>query len=545
MWTRFGRYAGFAAIIALLVLFVALQPMGKWDDLIIIVLVGLVTVGIYDLLQSRHAILRNYPVLGHVRYMLEFIRPEIRQYMIESDKDAVPFSREQRALVYRRAKGVPADHPFGTLMDVYENDYEFIQHSTCPIMCPDPKGFRITIGNDQCAQPYSASVFNISAMSFGSLSGAAITALNQGAAKGGFYHDTGEGSISPYHRNGGDLVWELGSGYFGCRDDHGQFDPAKFAAQAADPQVKMIEIKLSQGAKPGHGGVLPKGKITPEIALTRGIPMDRDCVSPSRHSAFSTPMEMMQFIAELRRLSGGKPVGFKLCVGHPWEFMAIVKAMLATNIVPDFVVVDGAEGGTGAAPQEFSDHIGTPLRDGLLFVHNTLVGAGLRDRIKVGAAGKVNSAFGIAKLLALGADWVNGARAFMFALGCVQSLSCHTNHCPTGIATQDRLRAKALNVPSKAERVYQFHKRTTEVLAEMLAAAGVAHSNDLKPYHISHRINQHEVRSFANLHRYLEPGELLRGTHEGFYRTNWELASAEHFRANAQESASLMPSSTN
>ena len=530
MWTRFGRYVAFFICILSFILAAALHPMGKYDTLVLIVLGALICVGVYDLLQTRHAILRNYPVLGHVRYLMELIRPEIRQYLLESDEDAVPFSREERALVYRRAKGVPSDHPFGTLMDVYGAEYEYIQHSARPTIDIDPASFRITIGNDQCLKPYSASIFNISAMSFGALSAAAITALNEGAAKGNFYHDTGEGSISPYHiAGGGDIVWEVASGYFGCRTLDGHFDPELFKAKASSPQVKMIEIKLSQGAKPGHGGVLPKIKLTPEIAATRGVPLDKDCISPARHSAFSTPLEMMAFITQLRELSGGKPVGFKLCVGHPWEFMGIVKAMLETGVVPDFIVVDGGEGGTGAAPQEFSDHVGTPLREGLRLVHNTLVGAGLRDQIKIGAAGKVTGAFGIASLLALGADWVNAARAFMFALGCVQSLSCHTNHCPTGVATQDPQRQKALNVPSKADRVFQYHERTVHVLADMIAAAGLNHPDDLKPYHIVHRVNATQVRNYADMHFFLEPNELLDGTADSFYRRNWELARAEAF----------------
>ena len=530
MWTRYGRYTAFVVLILLFTLAAALHPMGKYENLVLIILGALIVIGLYDLLQTRHAILRNYPVLGHVRYLMELIRPEIRQYLLESDNDAVPFSREERALVYRRTKGVPSDHPFGTLMDVYSAEYEYIQHSARPTIDIDPASFRITIGNNQCLKPYSASIFNISAMSFGALSAAAITALNQGAAMGNFYHDTGEGSISPYHiAGGGDIVWEVASGYFGCRTLDGHFDPELFKAKASSPQVKMIEIKLSQGAKPGHGGVLPKIKLTPEIAATRGVPLDRDCISPARHSAFSTPLEMMAFISQLRELSGGKPVGFKLCVGHPWEFMGIVKAMLATGVVPDFIVVDGGEGGTGAAPQEFSDHVGTPLREGLRLVHNTLVGAGLRDQIKLGAAGKVTGAFGIASLLALGADWVNAARAFMFALGCVQSLSCHTNHCPTGVATQDPQRQKALNVPSKADRVFQYHERTVHVLADMIAAAGLNHPDDLKPYHIVHRVNATQVRNYADMHFFLEPNELLNGTADSFYKRNWELARADAF----------------
>jgi glutamate synthase domain-containing protein 2 len=374
-------------------------------------------------------------------------------------------------------------------------------------------------------------VFNISAMSFGSLSANAIRALNNGARLGRFSHDTGEGSISPYHREGGgDIVWEIASGYFGCRDEQGHFDPERFARQAVDPQVKMIEIKLSQGAKPGHGGILPAPKVTPEIAETRGIPVGRDCVSPSSHSAFSTPLEMMAFITQLRTLSGGKPVGFKLCLGHPWEFMGIVKAMLESGIVPDFIVVDGAEGGTGAAPVEFSDHIGLPMREGLLFVHNVLVGAGLRDRIKIGVAGRIISAFDIASALAIGADWANSARGFMFALGCVQSLSCNTNRCPTGVATQDATRQRALVAPDKAQRVFRFHANTIKALADMLAAAGLTHPSELGPHHLVRRVSATEIRLFSDIHTFLEPNELVSGPCEHvFYRRNWSLARADSF----------------
>jgi glutamate synthase domain-containing protein 2 len=376
-------------------------------------------------------------------------------------------------------------------------------------------------------------VFNISAMSFGSLSANAIRALNAGAKKGGFSHDTGEGSISPYHREaGGDIVWELGSGYFGCRTDDGHFDPDKFAAQATTDQVKMIEIKLSQGAKPGHGGVLPAAKVTSEIARTRGVPMGKDCVSPSKHSAFSTPVELMGFITRLRELSGGKPVGFKLCVGHPWEFMCIVKAMLETGVTPDFVVVDGAEGGTGAAPTEFSDHIGVPMREGLLLVHNVLVGAGLRDKLKIGVAGKVVSAFDIASLLAIGADWANAARGFMFALGCVQSVSCNTNRCPTGVATQDALRQAALVPADKSERVYNFHRLTLKALADMLAAAGLTHPDELMPHHLVRRVSATEIKQFSQLHVFLKDGQLLDDTcDDTFYVENWKRASAGSFQA--------------
>ena len=496
---------------------------------------GLSLLGVRDLIQRGHSIQRNYPVIGHVRWVVEMIRPELRQYLIEADTDSAPFSRIQRSLVYERAKDLSGERPFGTLLNVYRNGYQFIGHSTRPAIPGNPEGFRVDVGGTLCAKPYSASIFNISAMSFGSLSAAAIRALNAGAKRGGFYHDTGEGSISPYHRSGGgDLVWEVASGYFGCRDADGRFDPDRFAAQATTDQVKMIEIKLSQGAKPGHGGLLPGRKVTAEIAATRGVPIGQDCISPSRHSAFSTPLEMMTFIARLRELSGGKPVGFKLCVGHPWEIMAIVKAMLETGIRPDFIVVDGTEGGTGAAPVEFLDHMGAPMREGLLYVHNTLVGAGLRDEIRIGAAGRVVSAFNIASVLALGADWVNAARGFMFALGCVQSLSCHTNRCPTGVATQDRWRQRALVVPDKAERVFYFHRNTMKALAELLAGAGLTHPSEIGPQHFAYRVNDTEIRPLSEIHTFLRTGDLLGGVCSSeLYRRNWERASPDSFAARA------------
>lgn len=496
-----------------------------------ILLAVLTAIGVNDLRQVRHSVRRNYPIVGHLRWMFERIRPEIRQYLIESDQDATPFTRSQRSLVYARAKGEGSERAFGTQMDVYSAGYEFIAHSTRPAPTTDPAAFRVLIGGKDCSQPYSASIFNISAMSFGSLSANAIQALNQGAAMGGFAHDTGEGSISPHHRrHGGDLIWEIGSGYFGCRAADGSFDPVRFAEQASDPQVKMIEIKLSQGAKPGHGGILPAAKITEEIAATRGVPMGEDCISPARHRAFSTPREMMAFIAQLRALSGGKPVGFKLCIGHPWEFMGMVKAMRDTGVMPDFIVVDGAEGGTGAAPLEFTDHLGLPMREGLLFVHNTLVGAGLRNQIRIGAAGKIVSAFDIAAALALGADWVNAGRGFMFALGCIQSLSCNTNRCPAGVATQDPLRQKALDVPTKAERVARFQRSTLSALAEMIAAAGLEHPSQIKAHHLVRRVSSTEIRLFSQLHTFLTEGVLLQAEHgHDFYAAAWDLASADSF----------------
>ncbi|MED5610009.1 MULTISPECIES: FMN-binding glutamate synthase family protein [Pseudomonas] len=528
-----SRYAFFAACV-LFTLF-SLPFLGHdWVWPFTLVTLALSLLGVFDLLQAPHAVRRNYPILGNIRYLVEGIRPEIRQYLLEGDREALPFSRAQRGLVYARAKQETADKPFGTLIDVYESGFEFIAHSIRPAPLADPSTFRVMVGGPECRQPYSISVFNISAMSFGALSANAIRALNKGARMGNFIHDTGEGSISPYHREyGGDLTWELGSGYFGCRTDDGRFDPERFAAQAASPQVKMIEIKLSQGAKPGHGGILPKHKVTAEIAATRGVPMGQDCISPSSHSEFSTPRELLDFIVRLRELSGGKPVGFKLCIGHPWEFMGIAKAMHETGILPDFIVVDGKEGGTGAAPVEFVDHMGLPMREGLLFVHNTLVGLNLRDKIRVGASGKVVSAFDIASVLAMGADWANSARGFMFAIGCIQSQSCHTNKCPTGVATQDPLRQRALVVPDKAERVYNFHRNTLKALAEMLAAAGLRHPSEVEAKHLVRRVSSSEIRLFAHLHYFLKPGELLSGNIEGeFYERMWRMARSDSFEAN-------------
>ncbi len=488
--------------------------------------------GVWDLRQTRSSVLRNYPVIGHLRFMLEYVRPEIRQYFIESDTEAQPFSRSQRSLVYARAKGETDKRPFGSQLDMKDNGHEWINHSITPSALAT-HDFRVRIGGPDCTQPYEASVFNISAMSFGALSANAIQALNAGAARGRFAHDTGEGSISAWHRlHGGDLIWEIGSGYFGCRDDNGRFSEEKFVANAIDPQVKMIELKLSQGAKPGHGGVLPGAKVTAEIAAARGVPEGIDCISPAAHSAFATPLEMMAFVAKLRTLSGGKPVGFKLCIGHPWEWFAIVKAMLQTGITPDFIVVDGAEGGTGAAPLEFTDHVGAPLQEGLRLVHNTLVGVNLRDRIRIGCAGKVVSAFDIARAIAIGADWCNSARGFMFALGCIQAQHCHTGQCPTGVTTQDPLRQQALVVPDKAERVWRFHQNTLKALKELVQAAGLSHPVDITAQHLVRRAGDNEVRLLANLLPTTAPGALLDDDVDGehaVFTTWWRRARADSF----------------
>jgi glutamate synthase domain-containing protein 2 len=525
------RFSALYIVVGLAALSVPLLFVSSWFFVLLALSGYLSIVGYCDINQKHSSVRRNYPILAHIRFFFEEVRPELRQYLIESDDEQVPFSRSQRSLVYARSKNEPAEKAFGSLKNMYEPGYEFIGHSIVPSKHVDHNSYRITIGGDQCKKPYSASIFNISAMSFGSLSANAILALNKGAAKGGFYHDTGEGSVSKYHlANNGDIIWEIGSGLFGTRDPMGNFCPSRFAEQAGLDNIKGIELKLSQGAKPGHGGILPSSKVTMEIAETRGISLGVDCISPASHSSFSTPIELMQFIQRLRDLSGGKPIGFKLAIGKPDEFMGICKAMLETGIRPDFIVVDGSEGGTGAAPREFTDHVGMPLREGVLFVHNTLVGCGLRDQIKIGASGKIISAFDIVRMLAIGADWVNSARGFMFALGCLQSAQCSTGHCVTGVATQDPERQKALDVDEKSERVYSFHKNTMIALSEMLAAAGVDRPSDLKPEHIVRRISATEIKDFSQLHYFTKNGELLSGyITSDFYRMMWDRARAQKF----------------
>ncbi len=504
------------------------------SNLLIVIFGALTLLGAVDFFQKKQAIRRNYPILAHLRFFFESIRPEIRQYFLESDSEATPFSRAQRSLVYQRAKSVVDVKPFGTLTDVYGERYEWVNHSVNTQQITD-HDFRVMIGEGTCEKPYSLSLYNISAMSFGALSANAILALNKGARMGGFAHDTGEGSISRYHRkHGGDLIWEIGSGYFGCRNPDGSFSEERFTENACDPQVKMIEIKISQGAKPGHGGILPGAKVSAEIAEARGVPAGQDCVSPSRHSAFTTPVELLEFITRLRALSGGKPVGFKICIGHPWEFFAICKAMLKTGLHPDYIVIDGAEGGTAAAPLEFADHLGTPMHEGLILAHNTLVGLNLRDKVKLGAAGKVVSGFDIARTLAIGADWCNSGRGFMFALGCIMAQHCHTGHCPTGVTTQDAMRQRALDPENKAHRVYNFHRHTMEALAEVTGAAGLSHPNQIGPQHIVRRVSINEIALVSTLVRFLQPGDLLenRADHP-VYRMYWEMASADTFAPTA------------
>jgi glutamate synthase domain-containing protein 2 len=527
--SRFSRYSTLV-IVALLALCFALLSISKpYFVWLLLLFGGLLIIGIGDLVQTRHSLWRNYPILSHCRWLVEGIRPEIRQYLFESDVSGTPFNREQRSLVYQRAKGESDKVPFGTELDVYDEEYAWLNHSTAP-KAPAEQPFRIEVGAGDCRQPYSASVFNVSAMSFGSVSANAVLALNEGARRGSFAHDTGEGGVSRYHLEpGGDLIWEIGSGYFGCRAKDGGFDADMFADQAAVDAVKMIEIKLSQGAKPGHGGVLPGTKVTAEIAQARGISIGETCESPASHSAFSTPTEMMEFVALLRERAAGKPIGLKLCIGHRWEFMAMCKGMLSTGIKPDFIVIDGSEGGTGAAPLEFSDHIGSPLRVGLQFAQNALVGAGLRDHIRLGASGKVVSAFDMVRAMCLGADWCNSARGFMFALGCIQSQSCHTNRCPVGLATQDSQRQGALVVADKSSRVFQFHETTMRALAEIIGAAGLEHPAQLRPEHFYIHSDSQHVTSFRDTFTWLESGELLAGNAHPKYAAYWKAANPDSF----------------
>lgn len=469
----------------------------------------IILLGLYDLVQKKHTLLRIYPVIGHIRYLMESIRPEIQQYFVESDTNGMPISREFRSLVYQRAKGVLDTRPFGTLFDVYADGYEWVHHSIAPT---DAKkvNTNVVFGGSECKQPYTASALNISAMSYGSLSKNAILALNQGAKSGGFAHNTGEGGLSPYHlKPGGDLIWQIGTGYFGCRDKDGNFNDLLFQEGANANSVKMIEIKLSQGAKPGHGGILPAAKLTSEIAEIRHVPMGEDVLSPARHSAFDSPTGLLEFVKRLRELANGKPVGFKLCIGHQREFISICKAMLETGITPDFITVDGGEGGTGAAPVELTNSVGMPVKDALVFVNNMLIGCGLRDKVKIIASGKSLSAFHLLRLLALGADTVNSARAMMIALGCIQSRSCNTDRCPTGIATQDPTRYNALDVEEKAKRVAKYHQSTIHNLQELIAAMGLTDGNQLQSRHINRRVQGTKVATYSDLYSTISNEQLL------------------------------------
>jgi len=511
-------------VIASLLLLGLVSKLWLWA----FVIVGpIILLGIYDMFQVKHSVLRLYPVLGHFRYMLESVRPEIQQYFVEAELEGAPVSREFRSLIYQRAKGDRDTRPFGTIFDVNRPGYEWVNHSLHPKHLTDFNP-RIKFGGDECSLPYMASPLNISAMSYGALSKNAIMALNKGAKIGGFYHNTGEGSMSPYHlEHGGDIVWQIGTGYFGCRDDAGNFNSDRFKQNATKDVVKMIEIKLSQGAKPGHGGILPAAKVTEEISKIRHVPMGKDVISPPSHTAFSTPVELLEFVKTLRELSGGKPVGFKLCIGRKDEFLGICKAMLETKILPDFITVDGGEGGTGAAPTEMTNSVGTPLRDGLIFVNSALIGIGLRDKMRIIASGKMFSAFHILRAIALGADTVNSARAFMMTLGCIQARSCNTDHCPTGIATQNPSRNKAIVVSDKSQRVANYHHETVTNLVELLSAAGLSNLSELEPKHINRRVQGTDVKSYAELYPSITKNCLLdENTIPREWRDDWATANA-------------------
>jgi len=516
-----------ALVLALVAAVSVLWQPAIWS---LVVLVPVAAVGVYDCLQTKHAVLRNFPIVGHFRFLFEMIRPELNQYFIESNTDGMPFSREKRSVVYQRAKSQRDTLPFGTQHDVYAPGYEWLNHSIAPKVIED-KDPRVVIGGSSCEQPYSASLLNVSAMSFGSLSGNAIRALNLGAKRGGFAHNTGEGGLSPHHLQGGDLIWQIGTGYFGCRTPDGKFDPDKFAERATLPEVKMIEIKLSQGAKPGHGGILPGVKVTEEIAKIRLVPPGQTVHSPPYHKTFDSPLGLLEFVEQLRKLSGGKPVGFKLCLGRRTEFMSILKAMRESGLGPDYIAIDGGEGGTGAAPLEFSNSVGTPALDALPFAHNALIGTGLRDRVKLLTAGKITTGFHMAARLALGADVCYAARAMMLALGCLQALRCNSNHCPVGVATQHPGLAAGLVVADKKLRVYEFHRATIESFVELLGAAGLERPEDLRPWHIYRRISPTEVRHYAQIYPPVEPESIVGDAPPLGYARPWHEARIDRFGA--------------
>lgn len=501
----------------------------SWWFVPLAVSLPLSALGVRDLFQTRHSVLRNYPLVGHLRWFFEDIRPEIRQYFVESNVDGRPFHRDARSLVYERAKNVHEEQAFGTELDTYRPGYEWFTHSIAPRPKAD-EPFRVTIGGPGCRRPYQMALLNVSAMSFGSLSKNAILALNLGAKLGGFAHDTGEGGLTEYHlRHGGDLVWEIGSGYFGCRTKEGKFDLEVFRDKSNRDEVKCISIKLSQGAKPGLGGVMPAAKVTEEIAKFRGVPAGQKCVSPPYHTAFSTPRQLLQFVQRLREACGGKPTGFKLCIGRREEFLGICKAMLDSEIYPDFIIIDGGEGGTGAALLEFEDHVGTPLTEGLHFAHNALLGCGLRQHIKIGCSGKVDSAFEMARRLTQGADYCNSARAMMFALGCIQAQRCHTNTCPVGVATQDPRRVRALVVEDKGQRVCNFQRNTVTDFHQLVAAMGLDRPEQLDPSLLMRRINPTTVKSYAEIYHHLQPEELLSDDRPPTWDSLWQQASADKF----------------
>jgi Glutamate synthase domain 2 len=505
--------------------------INSWWYMVFGIFLFLFIMGVFDMMQKKHSIMRTFPVVGRIRYWMEALRPKMYQYFIENDIDGRPISRIDRSTIYQRAKKQIDTVPFGTQLDVYEEGYEWLSHSI------SPKDFqkadhspRVMIGNKDCKQPYSASIFNVSAMSFGSLSANAIEALNAGAKIGGFAHNTGEGGISPYHlKHGGDIIWQIGTGYFGCRDEDGNFSEEIFSKNASIPQVKMIELKLSQGAKPGHGGILPGKKNTPEIAAIRHVKPYTTVYSPPYHSAFNSPRELVLFIQKLRELSGGKPVGFKLCIGRKNEFIGICKSMIELDIYPDFISVDGGEGGTGAAPQEFSNHVGVPMMDGLAFVENMLVGYGIRKHIKVIASGKILTGFHLVRAIALGADACNSARAMMMAIGCIQALQCHTNKCPTGVATQNPALTVGLVVSDKKQRVANYHESTVSTFVELMGAAGIDDYNNITRSHIYRRVFMNEVRTFEDIFPSLEPGCMRNNAIPEKYKLDEQTAKTDQW----------------
>ncbi|WP_111430563.1 FMN-binding glutamate synthase family protein [Rhodobacteraceae bacterium DSL-40] len=518
------------SIIPIAAALIGIAALASGAVLLALFCLAVVLLGVYDRMQTHWTITRNYPVAGRIRWLFYKLRPYLRAYIVEDDLHGTPFPFEARNLVHARARGETDTQPFGTERDPDDEEYHWIGHSIAPEPEPETDP-RVMVGGSQCTKPYSASLLNISAMSFGALSANAVKALNLGALKGNFYHDTGEGGLSDHHlEHGGDLVWELGSGYFGARDRDGHFDPERFRDGAGRDAVKMTEIKLSQGAKPGHGGLLPAAKVTEEIARIRNVPAHKDCLSPRGHSAFSTPVEMLEFAARMRELSGGKPVGLKLCIGLPHEPFAIVKAMLETGIHPDFIVVDGGEGGTGAAPLELSDWVGMPLSEGLVLMRNALVGAGLKGEIRLAASGKVYSGMGLARNIAQGADWCNAARAFMFSIGCIQAQRCHLGTCPTGVTTQNPARQRGLIPEVQGERAARFHAKTLEALSEIIASVGLKHPRELEAHHLMHRAGPEKAVAMDRVHTFLPEGILLDAPEETLYADWWKAARADSFR---------------
>jgi glutamate synthase domain-containing protein 2 len=523
------KFVLISTVTILIVLGLSMFLNPNWYVLLGIVL-AISGLGYYDMFQKKHALMRIFPVAGRLRYVMEELRPKIYQYFIESDIDGRPINRIDRNTIYQRAKKDNDTMPFGTQLDVYTEGYEWLCHSI------SPKDFstlnhnpRIVVGNKDCKQPYSASIYNISAMSYGSLSANAVEAMNAGAKIGGFAHNTGEGGLTPHHlKHGGDIIWQIGTGYFGCRTEDGNFSSELFKIKVATPQVKMVEIKLSQGAKPGHGGILPASKNTPEIAHIRGIEPHTLVASPPYHKAFDTPRGLVHFIKHLRDLSDGKPIGFKLCIGHKSEFIGICKAMIEEDIYPDFITIDGAEGGTGAAPQEFSNYVGAPLLDGLAFIHNMLTGLNIRRHIKILASGKITTGFHIIRAMALGADACYSARAMMMAVGCIQALLCNTNRCPTGVATQDPKLTIGLVVEDKKTRVANFHKSTVDSVVELLGASGLDTIENITRSHIYRRISFESMLTYREIFPEYEVGSFLEEIPER-YKLDFENASPDHW----------------